>query len=87
MSPEQICPLNDFKQLRKGCKHLLIDLELDQRGSLSTLVTDLSHRMSRPISRQTIGMALTGYRETEAYYQILRELKTMLETRLPANPV
>ena len=70
--------------LRKEVKKLMIDLDLDlgKRGVLGTFATELSSRLSKKISRQTLSMALCGYRCTAAYQTILEALRAMLSERL-----
>jgi len=66
--------------LRKSCRHLMVDLDLDnrKRGAMPILARGLSQRMGRNISVSTLAMALSGNRETESYRMLLRSLQTML---------
>lgn len=75
------------EDLRKTCKKLLVDLDMDSRnhGSMSKLADSLSLRMGRRISRSTLSMALSGFRETAGYQAILKELKEMLSASINAQ--
>ena len=53
--------------------------DMADRGAKLRLAGMLSERTGRPISYQTLIMALSGFRATAAYLQILTELKAMLE--------
>jgi hypothetical protein len=74
MKPEEI------DALRKDAKIKMIRLDLDgrKRGALSFLALQLSARTGKRISRQTLSMALTGFRSTPSYQIILQELDAML---------
>lgn len=78
MSPQEI------DALRKEVKKLMIDLDLDVRkqGALALLAADLGLRLGKGICRQTLSMALSGFRTSPAYQTILAELRTMLSERL-----
>lgn len=78
MSPSEI------DTLRKEVKKLMIDLDLDGRksGAQTSLASDLSTRSGKAISRQTLNMALTGFRNTAAYQSLLQELHAMLTERV-----
>lgn len=75
------------EDLRKTCKKLLVDLDMDSRkqGSMSVLADSLSRRMGKPISRSTLSMALSGFRETAGYKAILKELREMLTASMAAK--
>lgn len=64
--------------LRRHCKHLMIDLELDQRGMLSVLAGDIG------TNPQSLSMALSGYRNGHGSLKILTRLKEDLEKRTAA---
>ncbi|MBN1545730.1 MAG: hypothetical protein JW902_03630 [Syntrophaceae bacterium] len=72
------------EDLRKTCKKLLVDLDMDSRksGSMPILADNLSRRMGKRISRSTLSMALSGFRETAGYQAVLKELKEMLAASL-----
>jgi len=78
MSPQEI------DALRKEVKKKLIDLDLDNRnaGIQPRLAADLSARTGKNISTQTLNMALTGFRSSAAYQNLLEELHTMLSERI-----
>jgi hypothetical protein len=78
MSPQEI------DALRKEVKKKMIDLDLDNRkaGVQTHLAVDLSARTGKTICRQTLCMALTGYRSTVTYQTILQELHAMLAERI-----
>ena len=60
--------------LRKTVKKRLIDLDLDRSGSYDAIIP----RMRIPATRNTISMALTGYRRGSAAMALLREIQTVL---------
>jgi hypothetical protein len=74
MSPEET------NSLRKDVKKKMVDLDMDsrKRGSMSILSENLSRKMGRRISRTTLSMALSGFRDTSGYQVILKELNDML---------
>lgn len=78
MSPQEI------DTLRKEVKKLMIDLDLDARkkGSMAILAENLSRRMGKRISRTTLSMTLSGFRDTTGYQAILKEMKEMLAASL-----
>ncbi|MDP2815753.1 MAG: hypothetical protein Q8O19_03635 [Rectinemataceae bacterium] len=78
MSPQEI------DALRKEVKKLMIDLDLDGRksGAQTLLAADLSFRTGKTISRQTLNMALTGFRSTTGYQTLLQALHAMLAERV-----
>jgi hypothetical protein len=75
MSPQEI------DTLRKEVKKTMIDLELDAWGKTPSLAKELSDRTGKMISRNTLSMALSGYRSSEPYQIILKELQSMLAER------
>ena len=81
MSPEENIAL------RKDVKKLLIDLDMDSRtrGAMAVLAERLSLRMGKRVSRNTLFMALSGFRETAGYQTILKELKDMLSASVSAR--
>ena len=75
------------EDLRKTCKKLLVDLDMDSRsrGSMSKLADSLSLRMGKRISRCTLSMAISGFRKSAGYQAILKELKEMLSASVNAQ--
>jgi len=65
-------PVPGINYLRKNCKILMIDAGLDKLGAQKTLAEKLG------INRNSLNMALTGYREGKREYQILVELRILL---------
>jgi hypothetical protein len=85
-----ILPDSPEEKLRKQVWHLLVDLNLTAANSTTTiLATILSTRLDKTVSRNTLCMALSGYRLTPPYVEYLRELKDHLQTckRNQINPV
>jgi hypothetical protein len=84
MSPQEI------DTLRKDVKKMLVDLDLDSRnrGAMRELSEKIAARMARPVSTATLAMALSGYRKTEAYQQLLIGMSAMLTEMLsvPSDP-
>lgn len=78
------------EKLRKQVWHLLVDLNLTAAtGTTTILAAILSLRLDKTVSRNTLNMALSGYRLTAPYVEYLRELKNHLQTcqRNQTNPV
>jgi hypothetical protein len=73
MSPQEI---ND---LRLEVKAKLAGMDMDRWGKKEELARKLSEKTGRFIRYQSLVMALSGYRATEAYHHILIDLKAMLE--------
>ena len=71
--------INPLLKLRKQCKKLLIDLELDARGNELLLAEKLG------INRNQLNMALTGYRNTPRSEEILLILKEHLRNKAGVN--
>jgi len=71
-------PPQNINDLRKACKHLMVDLGLDRNGSLAVILPHLSQKMGKPININTLVMALSGYRETPAYQELLAALHDLL---------
>jgi hypothetical protein len=63
----------DLEQLRKECKMLLVELELDKRGNGPRLAGILK------VNRRSLNMALSGYRNSPGSASILTNLKDYLE--------
>lgn len=76
---DSIMPLSYFNTLRREVKHKMVDLDLDRRGSYDVILPRLSEAMGRNINKHSLCMALTGLRDTKAYYEILGALKTVLD--------
>ena len=67
MSPQEI------DALRKEIKHKMVELGLDRRGSLITL----ADRMN--INKNSLIMALTGYRKGGPSVALLERLRNLLD--------
>lgn len=61
-----------IKALRKECKKLLIDLELDRPGIQPLLAKRIN------VNSRSLSMALTGHRTGDRYFEILVELRDYL---------
>jgi hypothetical protein len=79
---------SDTAVLRKEVRHLMVDLDL-YSSHIGALAAVLEHKNGRKISRNTLSMALSGYRSTAPYAQYLSALKGHLEGCLQdeTNPV
>lgn len=64
--------------MRKACKKLMIDLELDGQGYLDRLLPLMEIRLCKKIHKSTLNMALTGRRETLPYVNLLADLYNVL---------
>lgn len=71
-----------LKNLRKEVKKLMIDLDMDLPGERESLADQISSRLGRPIKTNSLSMALTGYRATAAYQEILKAAHDILISRL-----
>ena len=69
--------------LRKNIKKTLIDLDLDRAGSYAVLLPMVEKEMGRPIGIKSFGMAMSGYRTTVAYQEILEALGRVLSAMPP----
>ena len=65
--------MTDLDVLRKECKKLLIDLDLDKPGVVSFLARELSTPDDK-INSNSLNMALTGYRNGIRSEQLLGSL-------------
>ena len=64
-------------ELHKDCKKLMIDLDLDRPGSVEVLAREISTE-ENPVNRNSLNMALTGYRQGPRYQEILKRLHSYL---------
>lgn len=62
----------DTWKLRKECKKLMIDVDLDKLGAQKILARQLE------VNSNSLNMALTGYRKGAAEYRLLLRLKAYL---------
>lgn len=62
--------------LRRHCKQLLLDTNLDTRGSLKRLAQELG------VNYNSLSMALTGYRVSPGAEKMLKQLIENLITQL-----
>lgn len=74
---------DEFNTLRKEVKKLLIDLDME-KVTWGQLAAMLSEHLGRPINNRSLGMALTGFRQTEAYRTILEGMFAMLSQKKAA---
>lgn len=74
--------------LRKSVQHLMVELEI-MYGQNANLAMVLTNKTGKKISRSTLAMALSGYRQSLPYAEYLSALKDHLEEclRSGANPV
>lgn len=72
MTPEEI------NNLRLEVKMLIAGRDLDLPSCRSKLQSLLSEKIGRPINRNSVVMALSGYRKTPAYVEMLTVLKDIL---------
>ena len=73
--------MTDLDPLRKKCKKLLIDLDLDKPGVVPFLAQELSTPEDK-INSNSLNMTLTGYRNGSRSEQLLKRLQNYLEERL-----
>jgi len=64
--------------LRKACRHLMVDPEVQLRGSYAVILPRLKEKMKKPVHRSSLIMALTGYRHGEPSREILAALYELL---------
>lgn len=64
--------------LRQELLHLLVDMNLNGHGKAVKLAAILSALMKKRVSRNTLCMALSGYRLTGPYVKYLQKLKDHL---------
>ena len=69
--------LKDTDSLRKECKKLLIDLDLDKPGAVPVLAREISTD-SDTVNSNSLNMALTGYRNGERSLGLLLRLRQVL---------
>lgn len=69
----------NIDELRKTCKHLMVDLGLDRRGSYAVIAPRLSGKMGRDVNVGSLIMALSGFRRGPAYHELLLALHDLLE--------
>lgn len=74
MRKERLLPINDQKvdRLRRTCKKLMVDVDLDKLGAQKILARQLE------VNSNSLNMALTGYRKGAAEYRLLLRLKAYL---------
>ena len=63
--------------LRKDCKKLMVELDLDHQGAEPFLAKEISTEEDR-VNRNVLNMALTGYRSTPRSEELLRRLQRYL---------
>jgi len=68
--------------LRKEVKKLMIDLDMDRLDGRNKLAEQISSSLGRRIKMNSLSMALTGYRETAAYREILETARDILIFKL-----
>ena len=69
----------NIDNIRLACRHLLVDLDLDRRGSYGVILPRLSEKMGKSVSKSILIMALTGYRSGPAYQNLLVALNDLLK--------
>jgi hypothetical protein len=75
MTPQAVQE-KEHNDLRLEVKKLICGLDLD--GNRAVLREELSGRLGKTVSEQTLSMALRGYRTTQPYAEILKKLKDIL---------
>jgi hypothetical protein len=68
-----------IEQLIKSCKHLLVDLDLDRPGSHAVILPRLSEQIGKPVHKNSLGNALTGFRTGPSSVELLEALHDILE--------
>ncbi|OPY13038.1 MAG: hypothetical protein A4E69_01877 [Syntrophus sp. PtaB.Bin138] len=74
--------MNNKNNLHSEVAHLMIDLGLrNKRGEklIAKLASVLQNKLGKNISRNTLSMALSGYRDSAPYVGYLTALKEHLE--------
>ena len=72
--------MKDIKILRMEVKKLRIDNELDYKGSLQYLCKEIG-----AVNYNSFSMAMSGFRNGKASYEILEKCKEYLLNRLTNN--
>jgi len=68
----------EYNELRKTVKKLLVEHELDRASH--ALLPKISAKLGRPVHNSTYHMALTGYRSGPASQEILVAVRDILST-------
>ena len=68
----------DNNELRKTVQKTLIDLGLDRAGSYAVLLPYVEEELGRTVGIKSFSMAMSGYRTTAAYQEILAALQRVL---------
>jgi transcriptional regulator with XRE-family HTH domain len=76
-------PVYNTDDLRKACKHRMVDHELDREGSYDILLPHISRIMGRTVSKSVLCMALSGYRKSALSQQVLATLRDLLSSWPP----
>lgn len=73
-------PVYNTDDLRKACKHLMVDLDLERNAaSYSLILPRLSDKMGKPVAVGTLAHALSGDRQGPAYRNLLTHLHELLK--------
>ncbi len=72
----------EIKNLRKEVKCLMIDLDMDRRGSLPSWPSGYPLVLGGGINKNSLSMALTGYRAMASSLQILETARDILSSEL-----
>lgn len=72
--------MENLSTLRKECKKLMIELELDRPGSLPFLADQISIPKDQ-VNSNSLTMAITGYRNGARSSDLLRRLYIYLTKR------
>lgn len=64
-------------QLRKSVHHLLVDLDKTGTGYIAPLAAVLSELLHKRVSRSSLNMALSGFRQSAPYQEYLQTLKAI----------
>jgi len=71
----------NIEPLRKECKKLMVDCELELRGNQSALAEMIS-TPEDTVNTNSLCMALSGYRQSLRSKELLERLRDQLITRL-----
>jgi len=69
----------DINALRKEVKHRMVDLDLDCPGSLQVISRRMAERTGKAVNRNSLVMALTGYRNGPASRALLEGTLSLLD--------
>ena len=77
---EKTTRLTEADSVRKECKKLLVDLDLDKPGIVPALARELSSN-GDIVNPKSLNMALTGYRNGKRSLELLLHLRRTLAAK------